>query len=76
MKKILSIILAGILLITLTACSNSQEPKIPAVNSSAVGMTSDVISDKQTEKEDEDIPSVDTHETEQTAQTESVDNSQ
>lgn len=73
MKKILSIILAGILLITLTACSNSQEPKIPAVNSSAVGMTSDVISDKQTEKEDEDIPSVDTHETEQTAQTESVE---
>jgi len=73
MKKFLSIILAGILLITLTACSNSQKPEVPTVSSSAVSATSDVISDKQTEKEDEDINTVDTQKVEQLALTESVE---
>lgn len=73
MKKFLSIILAGILLITITACSNSQKPEVPTVSSSVVSTTSDVISDKQTEKEDEDINTVDTQKVEQLAPTESVE---
>lgn len=74
MKKILSLILAGILLITLTSCSNSQKDEAPAVVSSVVSMTSDEKSDKPTEKKkDEDIAPVNTQTAEETQQTESVE---
>lgn len=70
MKKIISIIFVSVLLIQLTACRSSQKTEIPAENSSTESSTVDVISDKQTEKEDENIVSIETEKTEQTAQTE------
>ena len=64
LKKVLSIILAGILLLTLTACSNSQDKEDPVDNKEVVSATGDVISDKQTEKEDDEgITVTDTQET-------------
>lgn len=70
MKKIISIIFVSVLIIQLTACSSSQKTEVPAESSSAESLTVDVISDKQTEKEDENIGSVETEKTEQTAQAE------
>lgn len=70
MKKIISIIFVSVLLIHLTACSSSQKTEVPAESSSAESLTVDVISGKQTEKEDETIDSVETDKAEQTAQTE------
>lgn len=58
------------LLIQLPACSSSQKTEIPAESSSAGSSTFAVISDKQTENEDENIVSVETDKAEQTAQAE------